>query len=80
VLTVKKSNLREDIRLFRKRKSWYGVPLLILGVVGLILPVMPGWILIFLGILLLFPATGDRIIEKLKRLRERIFPKTEGKG
>ncbi len=77
---VKKPNLREDIRRFRKRKAWYAVPLLILGVVGLILPVMPGWILIFLGVLLLFPTTGDKILERLKKLKERIFPKAEGKS
>ncbi len=77
---VKNSNLREDIRRFRRRKAWYAVPLLILGIVGLVLPIMPGWILIFLAIFLLFPATGDKIIERLKRLKNRFFPKAEQKS
>ena len=34
-----------------------GIGLIILGIVGIILPVMPGWIFLFPGIFLAFPFT-----------------------
>jgi hypothetical protein len=74
------AELRTDIRQFRKRKPWYGIPLLILGVAGLIIPILPGWIFIFLGILLLFPARGERIINRLKAFKEKHFPPKRGQS
>lgn len=49
-----------------------GTILLLIGAIGLILPVLQGWLVIFLAILVLFPSRGKAIVEKLKE-RFRIF-------
>lgn len=59
-------NLREEIRQFRKRKIRFAIPILILGVLGLVLPIIPGMALIVLAVLLLFPLQGKKWIESIR--------------
>ena len=40
----------KEIRLFRKIS---GVLLVIIGIAGIVLPILPGWVLIFVGLSLL---------------------------
>ena len=65
-----KKSIREEIRHFGKKKQWIAIPLIVLGIVGLVLPVMPGWVLIFLGSLFLFPKPTERILNWLKEKRK----------
>lgn len=55
-----------------------GAILILIGLVGIPLPIFPGWILIFAGILLMFPQDGKVMIEKiklwLKNIKEKIIP------
>jgi len=71
------SNLREDIRQFQKRKIRFAIPILILGLLGLVLPVIPGVALIMLAILLLFPMQGRRLIDRIRKYVKKTLGKRE---
>jgi len=64
---MKNRPLYEDIAKFVKTKKILAIPLIILGLLGLILPVIPGTVFLVLALLLLFPKDGERLIEKLKK-------------
>jgi len=51
-----------------------GVVLILVGAVGLVLPVMPGWVFIIPGLALATAGTplGDWLREKVRRLREKM--------
>lgn len=52
--------LSDQIREFSKKKVYWGILLILLGLAGLILPVLPGIALIILGIYFLKPLLGKR--------------------
>ena len=58
----KKRKLRREISRFRKKKGGIAILLLILGVLGLILPVIPGLVFIALGCLFLFPKSSEKFL------------------
>ncbi|MFO7768361.1 MAG: hypothetical protein R6W82_05340 [bacterium] len=63
--------MRETVK--RGLRITGGVLLLVLGVLGLFLPILQGWLFLGMGLLLLFPRdtrTGRRIRAWLKRRRE----------
>lgn len=37
-----------------------------IGIIGLLLPILPGWAFIFVALLLLFPESGKQIIERIR--------------
>ena len=49
-----------------------GISLLCLGIIGLILPVLQGWILILVAIPLLSPKHGKLMVAKLKVWKDKI--------
>jgi hypothetical protein len=53
--------LWEDILIFSKKKKRMAVGLILLGCLGLVLPVIPGIALIALGILYLKPEWYDKL-------------------
>ena len=61
--------MREEMRDFKKKKVWLAVPLILVGILGLILPVIPGIALILFGVMLLFPKSGQRIKGWFRSLR-----------
>ena len=65
-----KKNLKstEEIKQFQTEKKWYGIVLILLGLLGLVLPVMPGWLLIAAGVALISPKYGERLFEKIKTM------------
>lgn len=54
-------HLKYFLRLF------LGAILLILGLAGLFLPVLQGWLFITLGFVLLYPVQGKKLARKLKK-------------
>lgn len=61
--------------MIRIAKIILGVIFFLLGIVGLLLPILPGWALIFAGIMLIYPERGKRIVqwleEKIKKIRKK---------
>lgn len=43
-----------------------GIMLLMLGIIGLLLPVLQGWLLIFVAIPIISPRHGKQMVAKLK--------------
>ncbi len=62
----KKKSLYEEIKKFQDEKKLYGIVLLVLGILGLIFPIIPGLLLIGLAITLISPKHGEVILKKLK--------------
>jgi uncharacterized membrane protein YbaN (DUF454 family) len=59
--------LRKILRLFS------GISLVIVGIIGLILPIMPGWVFLIPGLVILadyFPPV-QRLVEWAKRMARR---------
>jgi len=71
----KNSSLYEEIKKFRGEKKYYIIALFILGILGLIFPVIPGLLLIGLGIMLLSPKHGQALLEKVKKWFDSILVK-----
>jgi len=62
----KNKRLTDEIKQFQKEKKWYGTGLMSLGMLGLILPVIPGLFLIASGVALISPKYGEELLEKIK--------------
>ena len=63
--TTRKS-LRAQISEFQRQKNKTVSVLIGLGLVGLVIPIIPGLAFLGLAFLLLFPRRGDNILRKLK--------------
>jgi uncharacterized membrane protein YbaN (DUF454 family) len=48
-----------------------GLFLLMIGIIGLLLPVLQGWLFILIAIPLISPEHGRRMVAKLKEWKER---------
>lgn len=68
----KKKSLYEEMKKFQAEKKSYIIILLVLGVLGLIFPVIPGLFLIGLAIALLSPRHGELILKKIKNMFDTI--------
>ncbi|MFQ5603059.1 MAG: hypothetical protein ACE5HS_07290 [bacterium] len=64
---MKKKSLFDEIKEFNQNKKKLIPILVILGVFGLILPVLPGVLLLFLGFILLFPRQGEDFLKKIRK-------------
>jgi len=69
--------LREEIRRFQRRKKWFALPLILLGLIMLFTP-GPGVAILLLGFMLLFPRDGHRTLNwiraRWRRLRGKDSP------
>ena len=63
----KKNSLYDEMKKFHSEKKIYIIALIIVGVLGLILPIIPGLLLIGVGIALISPKYGEALLEKIKR-------------
>ena len=61
-----KKPLWEDIIAFTRSKNKVGVGLIILGLMGLLLPIIPGILLVVAGIIILKPEWYERLKKKIK--------------
>ncbi len=56
-----KNDLLEEIRRFRKRKILWAFLFILLGLLGFVIPILPGAIFVLLGIALLKPGMMAKI-------------------
>lgn len=63
---AKQNSLYEEIKRFQSEKKIYFVILILVGLLGLVFPVIPGLLLIGLGIALISPKHGTELMEKIK--------------
>ncbi len=62
----KKKSLYEEMKKFQDEKKFYGIFLLVLGILGLIFPIIPGWLLIGMAVAIISPKHGEIILKKIK--------------
>jgi len=69
---MEKKSLLDEIRAFQKGKKFIIPALIILGLAGIILPIIPGLAILAIAFMLIFPKQGR---ESLNRLRKNIAEK-----
>lgn len=70
----KKYSLYEEMKDFNRKKKLYVIGLISLGILGLVLPVIPGLLLIGMGLTLLSPKYGSELIVKAKTWFKSLLP------
>ena len=66
----KNQTLFDEIRTFQKQKFLI-IPIIVLfGLLGLFLPIVPGITLLFFAFIILFPRKGEILIKKLRNFLE----------
>jgi hypothetical protein len=63
---MSKKYLVDEIRDFQKNKKKLIPVLVVLGILGLFLPILPGVALLFFGFLLIFPREGENLLKKIR--------------
>ncbi len=63
---MSKKNLVDEVRDFQKNKKKLIPVLVVLGILGLFLPILPGVALLFFGFLLIFPREGENLLKKIR--------------
>ena len=66
-----KKPLINQLDSFRKWRNWIAIPLIAIGIMSLLLPVLPGLLIIFLGIMLVNPELAETIKEKIINLKKK---------
>ena len=64
----KKKSLYDEMKKFQDEKKYYVIVLLVLGILGLIFPIIPGLLLIGLAIALISPKHGEFFLKKIKSM------------
>lgn len=62
----RKRPLVDEIRSFRKNKIKTALLLLVIGLAGLVLPIIPGLVFILLAVWLVFPDQSEKLWQRLK--------------
>ena len=57
----RKRKLRKEIRLFSRIKGFVAIPLILIGVLGLVLPIIPGTVFLVVGVILLVPSFEEKM-------------------
>ncbi len=60
------NKLLDDILEFHKNRTVFGIVLVALGVLGLLLPILPGLLIILLGLSLLAPEKFGALLDTLR--------------
>ncbi len=63
---MSKKDLVDEVRDFQKNKKKLIPVLVVLGILGLFLPILPGVALLFFGFLLIFPRKGENLLKKIR--------------
>ena len=59
-------NLVDEMKDFRKNKKKLIPIVVVLGIFGLFLPILPGVALLVFGFLLIFPREGETLLKKIR--------------
>jgi len=59
----------DRLKKFGGKYRLIGIPLIILGILGLLLPLLPGIILIGFGLYILFPGRVEKLWTKIRQQR-----------
>lgn len=70
---AKQNSLLDEMKQFQSEKKIYVVVLILVGLLGLVLPVIPGLLFIGLGIALISPRHGTALFEKIKNWFKSTF-------
>jgi len=70
----RKYSLYEEMKDYYRKKKVYAIGLISVGIVGLVLPVIPGILLIGMGLALLSPKYGTELIVKAKNWFKSLLP------
>ena len=65
-------DLVDEIKDFRKDKKKLIPAVIVLGILGLFLPILPGIALLFFGFLLVFPREGENLLQKIRDKFKRV--------
>ncbi len=63
---MRKKDLVDEIKDFRQNKKKLIPVVIVLGILGLFLPILPGVALLFFGFLLIFPKEGENLLKKVR--------------
>ncbi len=63
---MRKKDLIDEIENFRENKKKLIPVVIVLGILGLFLPILPGVALLFFGFLLIFPRDGEKLLKKIR--------------
>lgn len=63
----KRSSLYKEMKNFQKEKKFYIFLLIGVGLLGLIFPVIPGLFLIGIGVALISPRHGEKMLNRFKK-------------
>jgi uncharacterized protein YqgC (DUF456 family) len=66
-MRLRQSKFRREIRTFSKLKIFLAIPLILIGIWGMILPVIPGAVFFISGIILIFPSFENKIKSRSKK-------------
>lgn len=64
---MRKKYLTEEIKDYQKDKKKLIPILIVLGLIGLIFPILPGLAILFISFLIISPRHGEEIIKKIRR-------------
>ncbi len=57
--SINKESLLKRIESFRKWKLFLAVPLIVIGVFGLLIPILPGLLILFVGVAIIKPELAE---------------------
>ena len=63
---MRKKDLVDEIKDFKENKKKLIPVVIVLGILGLFLPLLPGVVLLFFGFLLIFPKEGENLLKKIR--------------
>lgn len=63
--------LYDEIREFRRQRTIIGPGLILLGLIGLFFPLLPGLILFAVGLSLVFPREAQKLLETIRSALHR---------
>jgi len=63
-----RNTLLDEILRFNEKKYYFLIPLLIIGVLGLLLPIIPGLLLLYFVLSIIAPEKANVIVQKIRNM------------